>query len=353
MKHTIWKTVAGVSAAVGLSVAATSAASAAVPAAPAHTPTWHEIGTGAITGVSDITAVVATGKTSGWVFGGLVTYQRTGANVWKKVAFSHREGEISVVGAASSTDVWAFDNTPYGSVAYTWNGTKWSAAKTFRGWVGGVSVLARNDVWVFGAPYPDGQTGVWHYNGHGWSQVAANLYGGSALSDKNVWAYSGTTIAHFNGAKWTTVDVARLLPAKAKNGLRTPPHVDDVIALSARDVYALGVGNTSAVDGPLVVLHYNGSTWNKVAEGPYPNAAAASPDGTGGLWIAIGHTGGSVIAHYEAGKLSLVSLPGSAVQPVNVIDIARIPGTTEQLAGGWVPAMDGKPVTYGVVLQYS
>jgi hypothetical protein len=268
------------------------------------------------------------------------------------VAFPGRNGEVSVVGGAAPSDVWAFDNTPFGSAAFRWNGTKWSPMKTFRGWVGGVSVLARDDVWVFGAPYPDGQTGVWHYNGRTWSRVAKNLYGGSALSDRNVWAYSGTKIAHFNGSSWTTANVARLLPAEAKNGLRNLPHVDDVIALSADDVYALGVGNARATDGPLVVLRYDGRTWNRVAENRFPNSAQASPDGTGGLWIAASSSGAPYMLHYADGKLSKVALPGDAAQPTSILSLARIPGTTEQLAGGWVPAADGRPVTYGVVLQY-
>ncbi len=349
MKRSVGKTVAGVSVAIGLSVA-TTAAGAAVAAA--HAPRWQPIGDAAINAARDITAVVATGRTSGWAFAGPTAYERTGAAAWKKVAFPARNGEVSVVGATAPSDVWAFDNTPFGSAAFTWNGTKWSTVRTFRGWVGGVSVLARDDVWVFGAPYPDAQTGVWHYNGRIWSQVAGNLYGGSALSDTNVWAYSGTKIAHFNGTKWTTVNVARLLPAKAKDGLRALPHVDDIIALSADDVYALGVGNAAATGGPLVVLRYNGRDWNKVADNRLPNSAPASPDGTGGLWIATAHSGAPYILHYADGKISKVALPGDAGQPTNVLDLARIPGSAGQLAGGWVPAADGRPVTYGVVLQY-
>lgn len=202
-------------------------------------------------------------------------------------------------------------------------------------------------------PYPDGQTGVWHYNGRTWSQVASNLYGGSALSDKNVWAYSGTTIAHFTGTKWTTTNVARLLPAKAKNGLRTPPHVNDIIALAARDVYALGVGNTRVTGGPLVALHYNGRTWNKVAESTLPNSAQASPDSTGGLWIAVSSTGAPYILRYADGRLRNVALPGDAAQPTYLESVARIPGTTEQLAGGRVPAADNRTAFFGIILQYS
>jgi hypothetical protein len=353
MKHSVCTTVAGVSAAIGLGVAMTTAASAAVAAPSAHAPTWQPVGNAAINAAHGISAVVATGRTSGWAFAGSVAYERTGVTAWKEVAFPGRDGEVTVAGATAPSDVWAFDNTPFGSAAFTWNGTKWSTVKTFRGWVGGVSVLARSDVWVFGAPYPDGQTGVWHYNGRAWSQVAKNLYGGSALSDRNVWAYSGTKIAHFNGTRWTTVNVAELLPAKSKGGLRTLPHVDDVIALSADDVYALGVGNDRATDGPLVVLRYDGRAWSKIAEDRLPNSAQASPDGTGGLWVAATYAGARYMLHYSDGRLSKVALPGDAAQPTNVLSLARIPGTTEQLAGGWVPAADGRPLTYGVILQYS
>jgi hypothetical protein len=56
--------------------------------------------------------------------------------------------------------------------------------------------------------------GVFHFNGRSWTQVTAAFQGGSALNDRNVWAYTGTTIAHFDGRKWTQENVAGLFPAK-------------------------------------------------------------------------------------------------------------------------------------------
>jgi hypothetical protein len=32
---------------------------------------------------------------------------------------------------------------------------------------------------------------VFHFNGYGWTQVSSTQSGGYALSDRNVWAYSG------------------------------------------------------------------------------------------------------------------------------------------------------------------
>ena len=42
-----------------------------------------------------------------------------------------------------------------------------------------------------------------------------------------------------------------------------------IIALSAKNVYAIGNGNAEDEGGPTVVLHYNGSKWAKVAAGSF------------------------------------------------------------------------------------
>ena len=48
---------------------------------------------------------------------------------------------------------------------------------------------------------PGGGLGSWHYNGHAWSSVASGhgLEGGSGLSARDVWAFAGTKVAHWNG----------------------------------------------------------------------------------------------------------------------------------------------------------
>jgi hypothetical protein len=137
-------------------------------------------------------AVVATGKTTGWAFlHNDTAYQRVGATAWKKVAFPGHNGYVNAAAASSPSNVWAaFRSTTGGSQVDRWNGRKWAVVKSFPGEVTKLSVLGPNDVWAFGGA--SGSEGVFHFNGRSWAKVASTLQGGSATSDRNVWAYSGT-----------------------------------------------------------------------------------------------------------------------------------------------------------------
>ena len=135
------------------------------------------------------------------------------------------------------------------------------------------------------------------------------------------------------------------------------PSVVGILALSSGNVYALGNGNAQDDGGPLVVLHYNGSKWAKVASGNYGYGPDAqfSADGKGGLWLPMdGPVGGpSVLLHYSGGKLTKAVLPVSAAT-ITIVATARVPGSAAQLAGGFTHAAGdrGKNVT-AVLLQFS
>src|SRR5581483_2930465 len=125
------------------------------------------------------------------------------------------------------------------------------------------------DVWVFGQPvFPGASFGAWHYNGRGWSPVASGrgLEGGSGRSAHDVWAFEGTDVAHWNGSAWSRTSVARLLPAAQKTHLNDPA-VTGVFEQSPDSVYSTGNGNQEDDGGPMVLLHWNGRTWSRVASG--------------------------------------------------------------------------------------
>jgi hypothetical protein len=355
---------AGAAAATSTAAAASTAAEAAASTAnaavvPAHAPTWHDVLTllnG--TALNSFSVVVATGKTTGWAFMNVspVAYERTGATTWKKVPFPGKGGSVAAAGASSPSNVWASYFTAQGSQVDHWNGGKWAVVKTFPGYINGFSVLGTDDVWAYGGLSEDTGQGVWHFNGHTWTQVAKTLDGGSALSDKNVWAYAGTKIAHFNGAKWTAVNVAKLLPPPVPMGsFPGKPYLTGIVALSASDVYAIGTGINMPHGGPVVILRYNGHAWSKAAAGEFTSFSGQglTPDGKGGLWIPAGGLDGNpALLHYSAGKLTRVFLPAAANEYTLVYSISRIPGTAEELAGG-VHSTDGSETSTSVILQYS
>jgi hypothetical protein len=350
-----------------VNAAATGAAASVTPTVtPTVAPHWHVIKTVNTGDTGDFSAVVATGKTTGWAFDGIGASPgpaawRWSGSTWTKVAFPGKANEEVVAAAATSpSDVWAFDNSIFqtSSRIVHWNGTKWSGGRSFSGGISGVSVLSDKNIWLFGYQSSPGipALGAWHYNGKTWAHVSKTLQGGSALAWNNAWAYGGTSVDHWNGAKWVSTSVKNLLPAALKSHLNDPS-VTGILALSATNVYAVGNGNLQDEGGPTVVLHYNGHTWSKLASGQFGFGAGQqlSSDGAGGLWLPMPGVGGqqSFVVHYSAGKLTKAVLPIAATK-IDIGSIARVPGTVDQIAGGLEHAANAPGVNVvAVVLEYS
>jgi len=361
----------GLLIAAAATVAIASASGAVAGAPPVARPHWHFIFSApkvnpANQPTQEFTAVVATGKATGWAFDGSgfnvtpTAWERTGGT-WKKVPFAAAPNDVIVAAAASSpSNVWAFANSGLSGEAsrvLRWNGSKWVAVKTFLGTVWGASVLGPKDVWLYGqlGGFNASEFGVLHYNGSTWKQIGKNISGGTALSDHDVWGFKQTSVEHWNGHTWTATSVKGLLPAVQRS---FTPSVVGLLALSDTNVYALGNGNGGEAGGPLVVLHFNGHKWSKLATGLFgegPTSQQFSSDGHGGLWIPMqsGSIATSFLVHYAGGKLTKAVLPVSAPR-INVISVSRIPGTTQQLAGGFSHATDKLSTNVvAVLLQYS
>jgi hypothetical protein len=315
--------VLGMSGLLAAGLAATAATASAAPA-----PSWHKV---LIAPGPAIGTVVATGKTSAWAFSetGQVAYERTGATTWKKVAFASSGVDASAAAASSPSDVWAIG---VGDQLFHWNGRKWSAASGAPGAINAISALSPRDVWVFCGKGESTLAGAYHFNGRKWTRVAAALSGGYAVSDSNVWAYNGETVAHFNGRKWTTTSVAKLFPPSG--GLHVPPGLNGILALGPDNVYAVGEGWQGEGGGAAVVLHFNGRSWSRVAAGPavVNFGESLASDGKGGLWIVTDtHQNDQYLYRYSAGKLTKVTLPVG----VGPLSVSRIPGTAGALIGGF------------------
>jgi hypothetical protein len=198
--------------------------------------------------------------------------------------------------------------------------------------------------------------GAWNFNGRSWARVASGhgLQGGSALSASDIWSFSGTGVAHWNGRAWNRRSLRALLPPKAKHGLNDPA-ITAIYAQSRDSVWVIGNGN--GANGPLVVLHYNGHTWRRMASSRAFSGDSAldqvAPDGHGGLWIPTTIATGlpSRLVHYSAGRLSAVRLPSSASASF-VGAIAAVPHSDEVLSGGYFVTRGASPQVVAVVLQY-
>lgn len=341
----------GVAAAGLLTTAcvATAARATTTATTTSTAPSWHPVLS--VANGSMVDTVVATGKTSGWAFlSNSTAYQRTGNTTWKPVAFPGTGGAVNVAGASSPSNVWAgYRNTSNSTTQLDrWNGHQWTLAKSFPGEISALSVLSPNDVWAFGNA---NSSGVFHYNGHRWAEVSATGQGGSALNDRNVYAFNGTKIEHFNGRTWSATNLVKLLPAQLTG--HGPSALTGVLALASNNVYAIGEGDQTPRGGPGVVLHFNGHAWTQVAQsGAFAavniNGQPLASDGRGGLWIEGQSFPGRLpeLFHYSGGSITVVSVPGGA----ELNSVSRIPGTAAALAGGAQFPSSGQT---SVVFQFS
>ena len=364
-RHRVRRAAVITAALLAASATAAGPALAGTALAAPVSPSWHimkQVRNGPFGG---FTAVTAVGQNGGWAFnqGSAPTAWRRNGSTWTQVKFPGKPNEVVVAaGATSPTDVWAFTAGGAQSRALRWNGRTWTVQRSFSRQIGGAVVISPSDVWVFGQPYfPGAGLGAWHYDGRTWAELASGrgLQGGSAVSANDIWAVDGVDVAHWNGSTWSRTSVAHLLPAKQQ---LNNPMLTGIFALSRDSVYAIGNGDLQDEGGPMVLLHWDGHQWRKVAQGNYgfgvQPLAQASSDGHGGLWIPMPGVDGqkSYLLRYSVsssgGHLTQATLPDGGSR-LSVDAVALIPGTTSLLGGGDTHAADdpGTDVV-AVILQY-
>ncbi|PYX05124.1 MAG: hypothetical protein DMG88_22495 [Acidobacteria bacterium] len=150
----------------------------------------------------------------------------------------------------------------------------------------GVSAAADNDAWAVGTVYADNtftksRTLIEHWDGTRWSVVKSPNTNASinileaiaAVTANDIWAvgvgitgFSTTPlIEHWNGIAWSIV---------ANRGT-TVGGLGGVAVVSANDVWAVGTGRAGDEDSTLI-LHWNGAAWSLV---PSPNVGPEVDNG--------------------------------------------------------------------------
>jgi hypothetical protein len=192
----------------------------------------------------------------------------------------------------------------------------------------GVSADSATDAWAvgdYGNPTTRaGETLVLHWNGTSWSKVASpnpggtsvgddtELYGVSTDSATDAWAVGyyqnpntgaeETLVLHWNGARWSKV-------ASPNPGGTAGNSLSGVSADSATDAWAVGLyGNTTTGATETLVLHWNGTSWSKVAS-PNPGGTTSSSDvnylsgvsadSATDAWAVGDYTGGTLVVHWN------------------------------------------------------
>lgn len=206
---------------------------------------------------------------------------------------------LEAIGGTGPSDLWAvgwFENTAQTFIALLfehWNGSTWSfvAPPVESGFQFGeaVTAIASNDVWVVGDT--GGQATISaHWNGTSWRMVKTPfltsknsldfLTGVTATAAGNVWAsgYEGNVngnlftlpyMLHWTGTAWHLV--------KVPNAGTEGSTLRATTALSATDIWAVGI--TDQTDGALLALteHFNGTTWS-ISPALDPGQLAGLPD---------------------------------------------------------------------------
>jgi len=184
--------------------------------------------------------------------------------------------QLRGVAAVSTTDVWAVgvDSASANSRSHIvhWDGHTWtrvpSPAVGTADDLRAVSATAADDVWAAGYTYS--QPLLLHWDGTTWSSVAAPVLAGAEISGiwagarDNAWAVGSigsltdrqTLLLHWDGSSWTRV--------AGPNGDLAFSALTSVAGQGANDVWAAGVSRSGqGIDGPGLLLHWDGHTWNQ------------------------------------------------------------------------------------------
>jgi hypothetical protein len=203
----------------------------------------------------------------------------------------------------------------------------------------GVAALSNSDVWAVGYyAQPFSAPGAFlnlamHWNGANWTITsvpnpaqngADQLKKVAAISTNNVWAIGGHGASYtlrWNGSSWSQVP----LPAVLNRGAAVNTSLEDIVALSANDVWVVGAKDSGSGSTLTLAMRWNGTQWTEV---PTPNVAQppGSPSpfysqalrsvtalGPNNVWAAgyylVGNSYRTLVLHWNGLQWSIVSSP--------------------------------------------
>ena len=202
----------------------------------------------------------------------------TGTTVHRVAAPKVSHGLLIGLSATSARNAWAVGGIGLNhALILHWNGKTWkrTALAPHQGasFLTGVAATTAANAWAVGSTSTGGPA-ILHWNGKQWSRASIpppagkpyRLTGVAALSTSNAWAVGFTTdlsrstttvILHWNGSKWNRVKSPNPFPGGEGNGLL------GVGASSGRSTWAVGAG-FSGFDGNPMTLHLTGGKWRSV-----------------------------------------------------------------------------------------
>jgi hypothetical protein len=274
---------------------------------------------------------------------------------------------VNGLSATSPTNVWASLEGVVGGQVDRKSGGGWHSYSFAIGsddiLMAPVVTTGPKSTWALDEDFTTGIAYGYHFNGSKWHHqvlpAAPDANGSvgyvSASSGRNIWALtfvkSNWASLRYNGSKWQVIPFPRkLAPAGTTLGAR------QILALSAKNVWATMGTETGTSLGPLVLLHWNGSRWSKVA-GKLPAdslGGAIASDGNGGIWLAAARRTPAVpvILHYSHGRWSTFKDPTVKGKAVGIADLTLVPGTRSVIGTAIIPGL-GESTDGTAVIKYT
>jgi hypothetical protein len=309
-------------------------------------PSWQIVASvhyGQKDNASGYSSVIALAPGDAWAFGGT---NPGGASAPKAERWQNGRwrasplpaglgGFIVAANASSPKNIWAVGD----GYALHWNGSRWSVANTWRqpGQVTSVVAISPDQAWVFGSPPSSDAAGLgaWHFDGHSWARatgIAAAVYRASAVSGNDIWAITASgSVAHYDGTDWDSVPGASAALVNTQ--------LDDVLAVSASNVWVAGTTQAAGTNGQVVLAHWNGTGWTRfTAPWAVQRAERFAADGAGGIWIPA-VTGGSspqvwLLHISRSGRWTRTQVVAGQDAVVGIGDLALVPGTSALWGAG-------------------
>ena len=200
-----------------------------------------------------------------------------------------------------------------------------SGSPTFRH-LNSVAAVSASDVWAVGSFSKSNnsfQTLIEHWNGSKWSvvsnpnpgSISNGLDGIGAVSASDIWAVgissntsnsSQTLIEHWNGSNWSIVKSPNRASQNGLNG---------VAAVTANNIWAVGSSSNTSNSAQTLIEHWNGSTWS-IVKSPSPGSGVVSLSdvavvSTNNVWAAGSSNTSSttLIEHWNGTGWSVVKSP--------------------------------------------
>lgn len=243
---------------------------------------------------------------------------------------------ITSLSALSTNDIWAVGHYASGALIEHWDGTRWSLADkniSHNSDLASVVALSANDVWAVGEKFRVNALGsitlIKHFDGQRWREVDSPGLGAKcsltsikAVSPNELWAvggsyYNGPITEHYIDGHWSLVPN----PQVSSDQSYGAPFLISVAAYSKKDVWAVGDARGNQF-GPLIE-HWNNRSWSLIPgpalNGTYQQLTSVLALQAKNVWAMGSYTDPAnnnrpLVTRWDGYEWDLISLPDNLTQ---------------------------------------